>query len=224
MVSVQRAIIITSILISLVVITAYLLILDHAATYVDSDVPPCSLAQFDPNCSPSGWMSFLIGDLVIAIALGFFLHYMGVQSSIAISRTTSDIKKILDLTKKAERRRTLFISQAMKNHFGVLLLAMGLMNRLLMTAKSYDDIKSTMREQRAGMERTIQRAHETLIMSADLMDPKLLDEMTNILYKLELVKVDLELGNGFPDYKNTRDAIKHCTAKLDASIGSDTTL
>lgn len=212
------AIIVTSVLISLIVVISYLLILDHAATYVDSDVPPCSLAQFDPNCSPSGWMSFLIGDLVIAIALGFFLHYMSVQSNIAISKTTSDIKKILDLTKKAEKRRTIFVSQAMKNHFGVLLLTMGLMNRLLLTAKSYDDIKSTVCEQRAGMARTIQRAHETLIMSADLMDPKLLDEMVNILYKLELVKVDSELGKGFPDYKNTKSTIKHCTQKLDAAI------
>ena len=168
-------------------------------------------------------MSFLIGDLVIAIALGFFLHYMSVQSNVAISKTTSDIKKILDLTKQAESRRTIFVSQAMKNHFGVLLLAMGLMNRLLLTAKSYDDIKSIMREQHAGIERAIQRAHDTLIMSADLMDPKLIDEMTNILYKLESVKVDSELGNGFPDYKNTRDTIKHCTSKLNAAIDSHVT-
>lgn len=220
----RTAAIITSGLILMIITVSYLLILDHANTYVDSEVPPCSLAQFDPNCSPSGWMGFLLGDLIVAIALGFFLHYMSVRNAMAMAETTSDIKKILEMTKKVEERRAIFVKQAMKNHFSALLIAMGLMNRLLLEAKSHDDIQSTLRTQHATMTRTIQRAYSTLAMYADLMDPLLIDEATNLLYKLELVKVDSELGNGFPDYEETKDAIAHYTSKLDEAIDHDAVL
>ena len=34
----------------------------------EENVDQCSLTSFDPDCSPSGWVSFIIGDLTLAIA------------------------------------------------------------------------------------------------------------------------------------------------------------
>ena len=221
MLSMRIAIIVTSALLGLIVLTSYWLIIDHAATYVDSDVPPCSFSQFDPNCSPSGWMGFLLGDLVIAIGLGFFLHYMGARSYDAMTRTMSDVKNILEITKKAKRRRTIFMSQAMRNHFGVLLIAMGLMNRLLSTAKSYDDIASNIDEQREHMTRTTQRALATLTMSVDLLDLSLISDMAVLIEKIESTKIESGVGEGFPNYNKIKVDIKDCIDRLDKSVSYD---
>ena len=224
MFSMRAATIAASGLIAVIVISAYLLVLDHANTYEDSEITPCSLSEFDPNCSPSGWMAFLLGDLVIAIALGFFLHYMSVQSNVAMSKNASDVKKILEMAKKAERRRTVYVNQAMKNHFGALLIAMGLINRLMMTGKSDDRTKGILYEQHASMERIIQRAYATLAMSAESVDPMLIDEASNILYKLESVKIDFEAGKSFPQYKSISESVKQYTIKLDRMMDYDTVL
>lgn len=180
----------------------------------------CSLTYFDPHCSPSGWMSFILGDLVIAIALGVFLHHLGSKSYKRLVKNSERIDRILKRGEESKRRLLVFNSQLLKNNFSVILMNMGLMNMALSKAKTYEDIPPNIRENYDSLQSVLNRTHNTIESSLDVLDPLFISEIQMFVTRFEEIKPSNGVGEGFPEYEKIKDGIAHITEKLDNVVGT----
>lgn len=180
----------------------------------------CSLTYFDPHCSPSGWMSFILGDVVIAIALGVFLHHLGSKSYKRLVKTSERIDSILKRSEESKRRLLVFNSQLLKNNFSVILMNVGLMDMALRKAKTYDDIPSNIRESYDSLQSVLNRTHNTIESSLDVLDPLFISEIQAFVTNFEGIKPSKGVGEGFPRYEKIKGDIKRITEKLDKVVGT----
>lgn len=190
-----------------------LIVSDHGG-----DIPTCSLTYFDPECSPSGWMAFILGDLVVAIALGVFLHHLGSKNDAKIYVTTKLINEILHRDEAAKKKILVFVSQSLKNSFNIILINAGLMNRALAKAKVYEDVPPTIRQNHQELSSILTRAHATIDMAVELYDPLFIEEMHKFLSKVANTKPAEGAGKGYPGYDEVRDDIRRFTEKIDSLI------
>lgn len=187
---------------------------------VTEETHTCSLTYFDPHCSPSGWMSFILGDVVIAIALGIFLHYLGSKSYKRLVQNSERIDKILKRSEESKRRLLVFNSQLLKNNFSVMLMNMGLMNMALKKAKVYEDVPQNIRENYLSLQPVLSRTHNTIGSSVDVLDPLFIAEIQAFMARFEKIKPASGVGKGFPEYEKIKDDIIHITEKLDKVVGT----
>ncbi|MXZ93645.1 MAG: hypothetical protein F4W68_00075 [Cenarchaeum sp. SB0661_bin_35] len=181
---------------------------------------PCSLTYFDPHCSPSGWMSFILGDIVIAIALGVFLHHLSSKNHKRLVRNSERIDAILKRSEESKRRLLVFNSQMLKNDFSVILMNMGLMNMALNKAKVYEDIPLNIRENYASLQSVLNSTHNTIKSSLDVLDPLFISEIQGFVTHFEGIKPANGVGEGFPEYEKIKSDITHITDKLDKVVGT----
>lgn len=187
---------------------------------VTEETHTCSLTYFDPHCSPSGWMSFILGDVVIAIALGIFLHYLGSKSYKRLVENSERIDKILKRSEESKRRLLVFNSQLLKNNFSVMLMNMGLMNMALNKAKVYEDVPLNIRENYLSLQPVLSRTHNTIGSSVDVLDPLFIAEIQSFMTRFEKIKPASGVGKGFPEYEKIKNDIVHITEKLDKVVGT----
>lgn len=187
----------------------------------DEDIPTCSLTQFDPNCSPSGWMAFILGELGVAIAIALFLHYLQGQTNSKISEAIEQIQVILKREDESRRRQLIYVNQALKNYFSVILMITGLMNRALAKAETYEEVPETIRDKRKDLIRAVGRSGETLSLAVEMLDPLLTEQIRRLLNRVEEVNLSSGVGKGFPGYDDLKKEIVRFTEKLDAEIGGE---
>ena len=187
---------------------------------ITEETHTCSLTYFDPHCSPSGWMAFILGDVVIAIALGIFLHYLGSKSYKRLVQNSERIDKILKRSEESKRRLLVFNSQLLKNNFSVMLMNMGLMNMALNKAKVYEDVPQNIRENYRSLQPVLSRTHNTIVSSVDVLDPLFIAEIQSFMTRFEKIKPASGVGKGFPEYEKIKNDIKHITEKLDRVVGT----
>ncbi|MYH04243.1 MAG: hypothetical protein F4140_05160 [Cenarchaeum sp. SB0675_bin_21] len=187
---------------------------------ITEETHTCSLTYFDPHCSPSGWMAFILGDVVIAIALGIFLHYLGSKSYKRLVQNSERIDKILKRSEESKRRLLVFNSQLLKNNFSVMLMNMGLMNMALNKAKVYEDVPQNIRENYRSLQPVLSRTHNTIGSSVDVLDPLFIAEIQSFMTRFEKIKPASGVGKGFPEYEKIKNDIVHITEKLDKAVGT----
>lgn len=177
----------------------------------------CSLTYFDPHCSPSGWLSFILGDLVIAILLAWFLHHLGAKSNAKIDATTHKIGEILQHEEEARNRRTIFVCQSLKDGFGVIVVSAGLMNMKLKMMNGTDDI-GNLDEQHDAMDRTIRNARNVVDMGVETLDPMLVEGIYKLLNYLENLQPSAGIGTGLPGYDDIKAKIRTFTEHLNKEV------
>lgn len=184
----------------------------------DEEPVGCSLTYFDPHCSPSGWLSFILGDLVIAILLAWFLHHLGAKSNAKIDATTHKIEEILQHEEEARNRRTTFVCQSLKDGFGVIVVSAGLMNMKLKMMKGANDIGNQLDEQRDAMDRTIRNARNVVDMGVETLDPMLVEGIYKLLNYLENLQPSAGVGTGLPGYDDIKTKIRTFTEHLNKEV------
>lgn len=177
-------------------------------------IPTCSLTQFDPNCSPSGWMAFILGDIVIAIALAAIFFLIGRLTNTRIGNTTEKIEAILKLDTEARKRRTIFSCQMLKDGFSVVLVSIGLMNMQLKAIKDGNDITNRIKEEHEMMVRTITTLHDTVGRAVEILDPILVSKIDKLLNALMTLQPKSCIGSGFAEYDSLKSAMHDITSDI----------
>ena len=178
----------------------------------------CSLTYFDPHCSPSGWLSFILGDVIIGLILAAFLHYLERKSNAKIDITTSKIEEILRQDKKARDRRTVFVCQSLKDGFGAALISIGLINMKLRTMEKDADASEQLKEQLEVLEKVIRDARIIVSMSVETLDPMLVDSMHKLFNQMEHLQLSSGTSTGLPGYGDMKDRMLMITERLNAEV------
>ena len=179
---------------------------------------PCSLDRFDPHCSPSGWMSFLVGDIFITFLLAVVVYEIGRRNSNRIKEATKKIGGILEEEYELRKRQVIFVDRAIKDAFGVIMISAGLINMKLKAAKEGDGVEDQIRPQVEVMKRAIRNAHGVTEMAVEVLDPELVGEIYILLNHLNTIKPETGVGTGFPEYDEINDSMRACVERLDAEV------
>lgn len=187
----------------------------------DEDIPRCSLLEFDPKCSPSGWMSFLMGEVAIALVIAVILFRLQNKTESKIANAVREIQKIVRDREESRKKNLIFVTQAMKNYFSVILMISGLMNHALAKAEVYEDVPANIRNKQGDLVMAMKHANDVLNLAVQTIDPLLSEQLHRFLNKVEAINPEAGVGKGFPEYDSIKKEIAYLTEKLDAMIGSD---
>ena len=208
-----------SVLCSLVIVIV--LICTPFAYAQEDEIEPCSITRFDPNCSPSGWVSIIFGDITLTITIGILIYYLQKRTSGKISEAITYIQKVIEHEEESKKRQTIFASQSIKNYFGVILMVSGLMNQHLKDAKTYNDVPDNIRDKYVDVIRMTGQTNHTLNMASRILDPVLTGQILVFIGTIVSIRPELGVGIGFPKYDNIKKDIENITAKLDTYLNDD---
>ena len=192
--------------------------LSTSAFTQEEGVDPCSLTRFDPHCSPSGWMSFLVGDILITFLLAVVVYEIGRRNSNKVNEAAKKIEGMLADEEELEKRQVVFVDRAIKDAFGVIMMSTGLINMKLKAAKEGDDVKSQIQPQVEMMKRAVRNAHGITEMAVEVLDPELVGGIYILLNHINAIKPETGAGSGFPQYDEISDAINAYVTRLDAEV------
>ena len=122
---------------------------------------------------------------------------------------------------EARHETTKNVNQSLKNHFNVMLLSIGLMDRALVRAKTYEDIPSKIKTQYDRLDRTIEDANKDLSVAIDLMDAEPIEEMRSVIYKIEHTDPATGVGKGYPAYDEVKEDMAGCVEHLNEAMNVD---
>lgn len=131
--------------------------------------------------------------------------------------------KVIRYDPKSRKARTLFVRQALKNHFSVVFMSAGLMNWTLKSAKTYEDVPDKYRRMYRNMLLTAGRAGKMLDSMGNLLDAELVKDIRRLLSKIESVDIKSGVGSGYPNYDDIKNHALRCTERLDV-MGEDAVL
>lgn len=210
----------TAVLVSFVLSAAILPMVTPAYAQ-DEDIPRCSILEFDPKCSPSGWMSFLMGEVAIAVIIAVILFRLQNKTESKIANAVCEIQKIVHDHEEARKRNLIFVTQALKNYFSVILMIAGLMNRSLVKAETYEDVPANIRDKQKDLVMAAEHANGVLNLAVQTMDPLFSEQLRRFLNKVEGIDPEAGVGKGFPGYGDIKKEVAYLTEKLNAEIGDD---
>ena len=174
--------------------------------------PECGIFDLKPGCDLSGWMKFIMGDIMIGIFLALLLHHFS-------HRNSEKLQKIIATEEKMRNARRDYAIQSLKNHITTLLFIMGIINRLILgynkEASEKSTIYTSLKGEEARLGRVIQTARNTIVYSSDTLDPTLVDQLDGILTfisQLSIAEIDGKLD--LPKYEQSKAKILDITKKL----------
>ncbi len=187
----------------------------------DEDVDPCSLTRFDPDCSPSGWVSFIIGDVTLALFIAMMIFYLQKRTTSRLADAIMFVQRVLKNEEESKRRQLVFVTQSLRNYFSGILMIAGLMNRALVDAKTYEDVPLTIRDKKEFMINMANHSNDTLSLAVHILDPVLTEQIRRFISTIETTSPESGVGKGFPRYDAIKKEIASITAKLDACVGRE---
>ena len=187
----------------------------------EENVDPCSLTSFDPDCSPSGWVSFIIGDLTLAVVIAVMIYYLQRRTSKKLSESIEFTQRVLRQEEESKRRQLVFVTQSLKNYFSGILMIAGLMNHYLVDAKTYEDVPHTISSKQDYMVQMANHSNDTLNLATHILDPVLTEQIRRFISTIERTRPESGVGKGFPKYDAIKKEIASITAKLDACVGTE---
>ena len=122
---------------------------------------------------------------------------------------------------EARHETTKNVNQSLKNHFNVMLLSIGLMNQALARAKTYEDIPPKIRAQYGQLHRIIEDTNKDLSAAVELMDAEPIQEMRDVIYKIEHTDPTTGVGNGYPAYDEVKKDMASCVEHLNEAMNVD---
>ena len=187
----------------------------------EENIGPCSLTSFDPHCSPSGWVSFIIGDLTLAVVIAVMIYYLQKRTSKKLSESIEFTQRVLRQEEESKRRQLVFVTQSLKNYFSGILMIAGLMNHYLVDAKTYEDVPHTISSKQDYMVQMANHSNDTLNLATHILDPVLTEQIRRFISTIERTRPESGVGKGFPRYDAIKKEIASITAKLDACVGTE---
>ena len=185
---------------------------------------PCEgILELRFDCQISGWTAFVLGDIVIGVALsaGFFImsRYLNQRSRYILELVTANSdrnQRILSNQERSRQRLKSYAKQAFKNDCGALLLCFGMLDKL---SKSGDDdwTKSPTVYKLLGKSRRIfDRVRNTINLSIGVIDPVLLEEIEKFLISVEDTVDDID--NISTKYGEIKSKIMYLADRLDKDV------
>lgn len=187
----------------------------------DNEVVRCSLTEFDPKCSPSGWVAFIIGDVTLAIIIAAMIYYLQKRTNTKLSEAIMFTQKVLKQEEESKKRQIVFVTQSLKNYFSGIMMIAGLMNHYLVNVKAYEDIPETIRGKKDYMTTMASHTSDTLNLATHILDPVLTEQVRRFVTTIENISPESGVGKGFPRYEVIKNEIASITAKLDACVGNE---
>ncbi len=187
----------------------------------EENVDPCSLTSFDPDCSPSGWVSFIIGDVTLAVLIAVMIYYLQRRTMDKLSEAIMFTQRVLRQEEESKRRQMVFVTQSLKNYFSSILMIAGLMNHYLVDAKTYEDVPHTISSKQDYMIQMANHSNDTLNLATHILDPVLTEQIRRFISTIERTRPESGVGKGFPRYDAIKSEIVNITAKLDACVGRE---
>ena len=187
----------------------------------DGVVERCSPFEFDPKCSPSGWVSFALGDVCMAIGIALILFYLQRRTEKKIAGTILEIRAIIQDNEAIKRRQVVHMGLTLKNHFSVILMITGLLHRSLARAAAYEDVPVDIRNSHHDLARVAAHCSTVVDMTAHMMDPVLVSQLRQFLSMVRGVDPQAGVGKGFDRYDDIKSDIAYLTKKLDEIVGDD---
>ena len=185
----------------------------------DGIVERCSPFEFDPKCSPSGWVSFALGDVCMAIGIALILFYLQRRTEKKIAGTILEIRAIIHDNETIKRRQVVHMGLTLKNHFSVILMITGLLHRSLARAATYEDVPVDIRNSHHDLSRVLAHCSTVVDMAAHMMDPVLVSQLRQFLSMVRGVDPQDGVGKGFGKYDDIKKDIAYLTKKLDEIVG-----
>ena len=174
--------------------------------------PECGIFEIKPGCDLSGWMKFIMGDILIGIFLALLLHHFS-------RRNSEKLQKIIVAGEKMKNTRRDYAIQSLKNHLTTVLFIMGIINRMILgynkEASEKSRIYTSLKGEEARLNRIMQTARNTIVYSSDTLDPTLVDQLDGILTfisQLSIAEIDGKLD--LPKYEQSKAKILDITKKL----------
>lgn len=182
-------------------------------TIQDHEDDKCDIFELHHECDLSGWITLIYGDLLIGITLALVFHYLVSDSNKKIEAAALKTDQILSEIKRIRDRRATYVIQALKNHFGSLLLCIGMINNFM---DSDDEKKKSIAEAKMkDLDRILQKGQSVLDLSIDVLDPMIIEKIDKLFTS---IADDASMGSGggkISDFDQIKIKIKEITAKLD---------
>ncbi len=209
----------TSTLLALLVVV---MLIHTSSVYAQNEeIESCSITRFDPNCSPSGWVSIILGDVTLTLVIGTLIYYLQKRTANKVSEAIAYIQKIIKQEEESKRRQAIFVTMSLKNYFSVILMTAGLMNQYLANAKTYEDVPVTIRDKQEYMAKMVNHSTDALSLATHILDPVLTEQILKFISMVEKTSPESGVGKGFPRYNEIKKEIANITAKLDACVNSE---
>lgn len=159
---------------------------------------------------------------------GYTAHWFGPDApyllfcivGVGMSIAAVTLRKALAVV-EARHEATKDVNQLLKNHFNVMLLSIGLMDRALAKAKTYEDVSPKIRAQYDQLDHTIEETNKDLSVAVELMDETSIEEMRSVIHKIEHTDPAAGAGKGYPDYDEVRENIAGCVEHLNEAMNVD---
>lgn len=116
---------------------------------------------------------------------------------------------------ETRHKKAVFANHELKNHFNIILLNIGLMNRALTKAKTYESIPYKIRHNYDTLNDVLTRTNTTLDGATDLMDSSLISDIRTLIDKIKSADPSIGVGKGYPDYDQINEKIDQCVSRLD---------
>ena len=187
----------------------------------DGVVERCSPFEFDPKCSPSGWVSFALGDVCMAIGIALILFYLQRRTEKKIANTILEIRTIIHDNETIKRRQVVHMGLTLKNHFSSILMIAGLLHHSLARAAVYEDVPVDIRNAQHDLSRIAAHCSTVVDMTAHMMDPMLVSQLRQFLTRVRGVDPQVGVGKGFDRYDDIKRDIAYLTKKLDEVVGDE---
>ena len=179
----------------------------------------------------------MVGAYASLVGLGWFVgpaiagytaHWFGPDApyllfcivGVGMSIAAVTLRKALAVV-EARHEATKNVNQLLKNHFNVMLLSIGLMDRALAKTKTYEDIASKIRAQYDQLDRTIEEMNKDLSVAVELMDAEPMEEIRRVIHKIEHTDPAAGAGKGYPAYDDIKESIASCVEYLNEAMNVD---
>lgn len=181
----------------------------------------CSPFEFDPKCSPSGWVAFALGDVCMAIGIALILFYLQRRTEKKIASTILEIRTVIQDNEAIKRKQIAHMCLTLKNQFAVILMIVGLLHRSLARAAVYEDIPADIRNSQHDLSRVVAHCSTVVDMTAHMMDPMLVERLRQFLTMVRRVDPAASAGKGVDRYDDIKKDITYLTRKLDEIVGDE---
>ena len=122
---------------------------------------------------------------------------------------------------ETRHKKAVSVNHNLKNHFNIILLNIGLMNRALAKTKTYESIPYKVRHNYHTLSDVLTRTNTTLDEATDLVDSSLVNDIRVLVDNIKSTDPSTGVGKGYPNYDQINGNIDKCVSRLDEEVEVD---
>lgn len=170
----------------------------------------------------SGYIGYTLGPdnlYLILLAAGAAVLVL----TIAYRNKMNTAIAVITYDTESQKSRAIFVKQALKNHLGVILMSVGLMNMVLKKVNNVDFAMSDTAHAYKTASLAVDHAGQVLDEADGIISATLTKEIRDVLSKIREIDA-ASVGKGYPEYASIREMIAYCTDRLNRNISDDAIL